>query len=145
MFLVLFADIPTREVKGSENAFCSQCGRETMHQYEVVSFHTSMMFVKVFCHKRRYVKICTQCQNGQDMTEDEFNARLRRMGFYPEKSPRAPEGEEKKYEKSKTMGIKYCSQCGEKVYPDVGYCTACAVRGSPPPPGPAPGRKKPRR
>lgn len=35
-----------------------------------------------------------------------------------------------RFMRSKKEGIKYCRQCGQKVFPDVGYCTACAVRGS---------------
>lgn len=128
-------EMPSREVKAEEMLHCEACKKQTKHRYEVISFHTKVMFVKLFCHKKRYVRICEECNNGVDITEEEFEGHIERLTGKTKKSE--PKKDLKRFEYSRKSGIRYCNQCGEKIYPDVGYCTSCAVR------SPASKKKKP--
>jgi hypothetical protein len=138
MFILYFADIPVREVKSEEIRFCKACGKETKHRYEEISFHARMFMVNVFCKKKRYVRICSVCNNGEEMEKDTFNQQVERL-IYPSGVPAARKrrddddddsSDEPRYRLGKKKGIKYCRQCGQKIFPDVGYCTSCAVRGN---------------
>ncbi|MCE1247640.1 MAG: zinc-ribbon domain-containing protein [Firmicutes bacterium] len=142
MFLLYFADMPVREVKAEEIRFCKACGKETKHRYEEISFHARMLMINVFCKKKRYVRICSVCNNGEEMEKDTFNQQVERL-IYPVGIPqdmsqdmRRRESDDDpdspKYRVGKKKGIKYCRQCGEKIFPDIGYCTSCAVRGNNP-------------
>ncbi len=129
--ITLFSDIPTRQVKGEESLYCSTCREKTIHSYEEISFHASVLSVNLFCHKKRFVCICTACNNGTDLTEDEFHRHIRRIGGV--KIQQDSKASPLPHQKSKQQGISYCNICGEKIYPDIGYCTVCAVRGGNPP------------
>lgn len=129
MFIVYFADIPTRVVKAEEVRYCDTCKKETKYRYEEVTFHARALVVNLFAYKKRYVRICSECNNGESMSKEEFEREIHKL-LLPRSTPSPPPP--KRYEFSKKKGVKYCSRCGEKIYPDIGYCTACAVRGDMP-------------
>ena len=153
------ADTPIREVKAEEIRLCPACHKNTKHRYEEISFHANVLFVKVFCYKKRYVRICEKCNNGEEMDKEAFEreiSRLLKPGIYfgnttysnesystatprkpapaPPKSPLQQDVEDNspRYRIASKKGIKYCRECGQKIYPDIGYCTSCAVRGDTP-------------
>jgi len=118
-------DIPTKKIMATETRPCKVCNKNTKQTYEEVAFHTSVLFVKLFISKKRYVRICNECFNGDELSEEEFKKEIKRITGSELKTPGL---KVKSYEKSKLMGIKYCPKCGERIYPDIGYCTSCAVR-----------------
>jgi len=137
MPIIYVVNPPERDIKAEEIRYCKVCKKKTKHRYEEVSFHARVMFVKVFCTKKRYVRVCSVCNTGEDMEKEKFESEIDRLIFpdghdsdnaedlledFDESTPR--------YMKLKEKGIKFCRQCGQKIYPDIGYCTACAVRGS---------------
>ncbi len=118
-------EIPHREVKAEEERFCTICKKRTQHRYEEISFYAKALFVNLFPYKKRYVRICSTCLHGEEMDYESFNQEVKRIKDLNTPKPTHP----KRYEISKRKGIKYCRICGNKIYPDIGYCTACAVRG----------------
>jgi hypothetical protein len=128
MLILYVADIPHIEVKAEETCRCSVCKKDTIHRYEEVSFHAKALFIKLYCYKKRHIRICSACNHGEEMADDIFREEVERVNY--SKMPKKRE-QAKLYEKSKEMGIKYCKACGEKIYPDIGYCTSCAVRKPP--------------
>lgn len=120
-------DIPERTVKAEEDRDCSNCRKKTRHRYEKVSFHTKALFVKVFSYKDKYIRVCDECEFAEELSKDEFKNEVKRV-LHPQNIP-TRQKPAKSYEKSKQSGIKYCSRCGERIYPDIGICTACAVKG----------------
>jgi hypothetical protein len=121
MFFVLMAEIPTREVRAEEMRLCKVCGRETRHRYEEICFHKTALFVKLFCYRKNYALLCSECNNGEQLTEEVFRRSVKKL--MPSKYSSGS-----RFEFSKQKGVTYCSDCGERIFPDVGYCTSCAVR-----------------
>lgn len=136
MFVLYIADMPSRDVRAEEIRFCKACQKKTKHRYEEISFHAKMFFVNVLCYKKRYVRICSVCNNGEEMEKDQFDHEVDRL-IYPDNVPNSDDSPSSNiddakvpaYRVGKKKGLKYCRQCGEKIFPDIGYCTACAVRG----------------
>jgi hypothetical protein len=127
MFIIYFAEIPTREVRAEEIMLCSNCKKKTKHRYEEICFHARAMFINVFCKKKRYARICSECNFGVNLTDEEFKKEMNRL-VPPKGSPGSP-SKVQKFEHSKKKGVTYCNKCGERIFPDIGYCTSCAVRG----------------
>ncbi|MFP4498292.1 MAG: hypothetical protein ACLFQV_08790 [Vulcanimicrobiota bacterium] len=123
--LIFMADTPVRKVRAEEIRQCKLCKKDTIHRYEEISFHASVMFVKVFCIKKRFARICSECNYGEELTEEQFKKELKRLNLMDDKNDKT---DYRKFEISKKKGVKFCHQCGERIYPDVGYCTSCAVR-----------------
>lgn len=137
MFPIYVVHPPERDVRAEEIRYCKVCKKKTKHRYEEVSFHARVMFVKVFCTKKRYIRICSVCNTGEEMEKEKFDSEIDRLifpdGHGSDKSADLSGDDNEpipRFMRSKKEGIKYCRQCGQKVFPDVGYCTACAVRGS---------------
>jgi len=135
MFFVYLADTPVREVRAEEIRPCKACRKKSKHRYEEISFHTKLFFVKIFCNKKRYARICGACNFGEELDMEEFESevgRLLRPSIYHSPPSLAGENNEPapRYRMAKKQGIKYCNNCGRKIYPDIGYCASCAVRGS---------------
>jgi hypothetical protein len=100
---------------------CKVCKRETRHRYEEICFHKTALFVKLFCYRKNYALLCSECNNGEQLTEEVFRRSVRKL---------MPSGGSSgsRYSFSKQKGVTYCSECGERNFPDVGYCTSCAVK-----------------
>lgn len=143
MFLIFFSDTPNREVRAEEIRHCRNCKKKTVHRYEEISFHATMMFVKVFCYKKRFMRICSECGNGEELDKEQFFQEIDRLiipaSYAPVPSSPSPlsgpvplddTDPSPLYRRSRRLGIKFCRECGQKIFPDIGYCTACAVRGS---------------
>lgn len=155
-----FADTPVREVRAEEIRLCKACKKNTKHRYEEISFHANVLFVKVFCYKKRFTRICSSCHYGEELDQEQFQQEVDRLlnpGIYsgnstystpPARSydssggthsrPASSRDKEiddnlPRYKISVKKGMKFCRECGQKIFPDIGYCTSCAVRGSSPP------------
>lgn len=148
-----FADTPVREVRAEEIRLCKACKKNTKHRYEEISFHANVLFVKVFCYKKRYTRICSNCHYGEELEQEQFQQEVDKLlnpGIYsgnstystpparsynpspPVSSPLEKDVDDNtpRYKISTKKGIKFCRECGHKIFPDIGYCTSCAVRGT---------------
>ena len=155
-----FADTPVREVRAEEIRLCKACKKNTKHRYEEISFHANVLFVKVFCYKKRFTRICGNCHYGEELEQEQFQQEVDRLlnpGIYsgnstystpsarsydsmggnysrPASKPdKDIDDDLPRYKISVKKGMKFCRECGQKIFPDIGYCTSCAVRGNSPP------------